>query len=57
MCFKKKYTEEEVTTIVNNALEEQRLQLEKEAEMEDIHSKLEDFEERISILENKKAGF
>ena len=57
MCSKKKYTEEEVTTIVNNALDEQRFQMEKEAEMEDIHKKLEDFENRISILENKKAGF
>ena len=57
MCFRKKYTEEEVTTIVNNALEEQKDRIEKENEMAYIQDKLEELDGRLSVLENKKAGF
>ena len=57
MCFKKKYTEEEVTRIVNNAMDEQKEKIDRENEMSYIHDKLEEFENRISILEDKKVGF
>ena len=57
MCFKKKYTEEEVTRIVNNALDEQKDKIDRENEMVYIHDKLEEFENRLSLLEDKKAGF
>ena len=57
MCFKKKYTEEEVTRIVNNALDEQKDKIDRENEMAYIHDKLEEFENRLSLLEDKKAGF
>ena len=57
MCFKKKYTEEEVNNIVSGALEEQKSEIDRENEMAYIHDKLEEFENRIALLEDKKVGF
>lgn len=57
MCFRKKYTEDEVQAIVDNALESQRQQIEEEVRMENLFADVEDLKERVTILENKKVGF
>ena len=57
MCFKKKFTEDEVQAIVDNALESQRQQIEDEIRMENLFADVEDLKQRVEILENKKAGF
>ena len=57
MCFKKKYTEEEVQAIVDNALESQRERIEEEIRMENLFSDVEDLKQRVEVIENKKAGF
>lgn len=57
MCFRKKYTEDEVQSIVDNALESQRQQIEEEIRMENLFADVEDLKKRVEILENKKAGF
>ena len=57
MCFKKRYTEEEVQAIVESALENQREQMEEEVKMKNLFSDVEELKKRVDILENKKAGF
>lgn len=57
MCFKKKYTEEEVQAIVDSALESQRARIEEEVRVENLFSDVEDLKKRVDILENKKVGF
>ena len=57
MCFKKKYTEEEVNNIVSVALGEQKSEIERENEIAYIRDKLEELENRVVLLEGKKVGF
>lgn len=57
MCFKKKYTEEEVQAIVDSALESQRARMEEEIRMEGLFNDVDDLKKRVDVLENKKAGF
>ena len=57
--FKKKYTEEEVDAIVNNALQNQREQIAQEQLLNEMQATIDDLKNRVAELEKgtHKTGF